>query len=449
MTAAPLAGDRLTVITTAGRDRGKLATKRITRDRGKWQIEDYSNATWWSVRQIDVHDLVSLGNALTGLEPDRWSCVIRGEPLPDVDLTCTRRLKDTAEDGTPPSFAPAARRWFGIDFDSLPTPIWNTEQPARRRAAIERDRRDHGPSLPKGEDDGEDVDLDGDEDPAPIDPARDWTIAIRAALTTLPNEFHDASAYWQMTSGAGIKPGIRLRLWYWCDRPVSDDEAKRWLEASPIDTSLYCANTPHYTAAPIFDPPELDPVPLRSGFWWGHWNAVSVPDLQEKPKLKPQTIRQRQFANLDDRAERYAHACIRAMVAAPEGQGRKKMLAVACVLYGMVQHGFLDQAKVTSALKDAMQRRDWGNKLRAVGQKPRSSATSPGPAIMPPQTCRRAFADAHQHGRGPSADTTPWSEAKAFLPQGERRATETSPLDMASLHSERPDQHSGRARRCR
>jgi hypothetical protein len=147
-------GDRLTVITTAGRDRGKLAIKRISRNKGAWQIEDYSQATWWSVRQIDVHDLISLGQMLAGLQPERCSCVIRGEPLPGIDLTCTRRLKDTAEDGTPPSFAPTARRCVGIDFDSLPMPIWDPERLARRRAAIERDRREHGPPLPKGEDDG-------------------------------------------------------------------------------------------------------------------------------------------------------------------------------------------------------------------------------------------------------------------------------------------------------
>ena len=166
-----------------------------------------------------------------------------------------------------------------------------------------------------------------------------------------------------MTSGAGIKTGIRLRLWYWCDRPVSDEEAKRWLEASPIDTSLYCANTPHYTAAPIFDPPELDPVPLRSGFWWRHRNAVSVPDLQEKPKPKPQATRHRQFAS-GEGAERYAQACIDGIVAAPDGQGRKKAIAVARLLYGMVKHGLLDQAQVTAALTDAMQSRGWGQNER-------------------------------------------------------------------------------------
>jgi hypothetical protein len=360
--------DRLTVLTTAGRDRGKLATKRVTRADGEWQIEDYSLATWWSARQIDVHDLVSLGQALASLEHERCSCVIRGEPLPGINLACTRRLKDAAEDGTPPSFTPAARHWFGIDFDSLPAPVWDPERLARRRAAIQRDRLKNGVPLPKGEDAGEDVDLAGDEDPAPIDPARDWAIVIRAAVVTLPAEFHDASSYWQMTSSAGIKPGIRLRLWYWCARPVNDDEAKRWLEASPVDTSLHGAVAIHYTAAPIFDPPGLDPVPLRSGFWWRHRNTVHVPDLAPKQEPKPQsTAPYRATFDRSNRAQRYATACIDAIVAAPTGtgKGRSTLLAVARKLYAMANAGLLDHERVTAELRAAMGNRGWTGAGRA------------------------------------------------------------------------------------
>jgi hypothetical protein len=150
-----VSADHITVLTTAGRDHGKLATKRISRDRGDWLIEDYSLATWWSVRQVEAHDLVSLGRALADLERASCSCLIRGEPLPGINPARTRRLKDAAEDGTPPSFAPAARRWFAIDFDSLPTPIWNPGKLARRRAAIERDRAEHPHRRPKTADDGE------------------------------------------------------------------------------------------------------------------------------------------------------------------------------------------------------------------------------------------------------------------------------------------------------
>jgi hypothetical protein len=106
-------------------------------------------AAWWSVRQVEVHDLVSLGRALAELEVERYSCGIRGEPLPGIDLACSRRLKDKAEDGTPSSFTTAARCWFGIDFDSLPAPVWDPERLARRRVGIERDRAEYGQTPPR------------------------------------------------------------------------------------------------------------------------------------------------------------------------------------------------------------------------------------------------------------------------------------------------------------
>jgi hypothetical protein len=320
--------DHLTILTTAGLDRNKVATKRISRTAaGELQIQEYSLAKWWSVQRIEVDGFGSLGQALASLEADRrdehdaWlsgepirrperSCVIRGEPIAGINFARTRRLKDAdPEDGTSPSFTPAARYHLAVDVDSLPAPIWNPEKLAKRRAAIERDRAEHGVPLPKGDDEGEDRDVAADADPAPIDPVRDWAISIRAAVIALPVEFHDASAYWQMTSGAGIKPGIRLRLWQWCDRRVSDAEAKRWLKNAPVDLSLYSAVTPHYTAAPIFDPPDLDPVPLRSGFWWRHRNVVTVPPLKEKPTpTKQQERRAKQkyrFTDPNNRAQRY------------------------------------------------------------------------------------------------------------------------------------------------
>jgi hypothetical protein len=55
-------------------------------------------------------------------------------------------------------------------------------------------------------------------------------------------------------------------------RAVSDAEAERWLEDA-VDRSLYSPPQAHYTEAPIFDPPELDPVPVRSGWWWRRVNA--------------------------------------------------------------------------------------------------------------------------------------------------------------------------------
>jgi hypothetical protein len=361
------ATDQITILTTTGRDRQKMATKQITRHADQWQIADYDNAKWWSVRQIEVRDIVSLGRALKSIETDPHSCAIRGEPYAGVNLSCCRRLKDKdPKDGTLPSFEAWARYWLGVDADSVAAPIWDADLLARRRAAIHRDRKEHPVIMPKGEDDGEDADIDGDDDPAPIDPVRDWAHALRGVIITLPPEFHDASVWWSMTSSAGIKPGIRLRLWYWLDRPVSDEEAKRWLRRSPVDHSLYGAVGIHYTAAPIFDPPGLDPVPLRSGFWWRHSNAVAVPDLRVPVTPKAATGHQRRFTG-EASAERYAQACIDSVVSAPSGTGeaRRRLLGVARTLYGMAEKGLINQAEVTASLKDAMTNRGWTQQGRA------------------------------------------------------------------------------------
>jgi hypothetical protein len=98
----------------------------------------------------------------------------------------------------------------------------------------------------------------------------------------LPAEFRRASCILQATSGAGIKPGIRARAWYWLDRPVSDAEAKRWLGAAPVDLSLFRAVQLHYTAAPVFRGCP-DPLPQRLWLMPGEREVVPVPNLPEPP----------------------------------------------------------------------------------------------------------------------------------------------------------------------
>jgi hypothetical protein len=369
-------GDRLTVLSTVEPD--KVLTKQITSFNGEWQIEPYHKATWFAVRQVQVDGIVSLGRALAELERQPRSCVICGQPLPDINWARTRRLlyPQVDEDGTeyPATFEAILRRWLAIDFDDLPVPEWNPDDLARRREAILRDYAER--NQPDGcaehlkpwplwdvDDEGDlgrdmAVGIAGDADPAPIDPVHDPELVCRTAVSTLPGEFHAASAWWQMTSSAGIKPGIRLRLWYWLDRPVSDEEAKRWLEASPVDRSLFNPIQAHYVAAPIFDPPELDPVPARSGWYWRLVDAVAVPALPKPPPPPtpaPPTIRRSSAAvdvnhHLARRTEAYADVCLRSVQTAPAGERHNTMRNVAITLFGMVEHGLLEEAAVWTVM---------------------------------------------------------------------------------------------------
>jgi hypothetical protein len=344
------AQDTITVLRT----HGPLATKKITRlASGEWQIEPYGKAAHFAVEEIAAAGLADLARTLARVARDPRAFVIRGRPLPGIDRTRCRRLlyRTIDEDGREhePTLEPAARRWLAIDFDSLPTPVWNVEALARRRAAIRRDHEQRIEPWPlwRVDDRGELPQpapfFDG-IDPHPIDPARDPELVVRAALATLPAEFLGHSCWWQMTSSAGIKLGIRLRLWFWLDRPVSDLEAKRWLGGSPVDLALYSATQPHYIAAPIFDPPELDPVPRRSGITWAAGgDVVQVPELPEPPPPPAPEFCPRAGGNRNRRAESYAAAVFKGIATAPAGGRHAALRSGAITLFGMAEHGLLDQ----------------------------------------------------------------------------------------------------------
>ena len=129
--------------------------------------------------------------------------------------------------------------------------------------------------------------------------------------------------------------------------------------AAPVDTSIYGAVALHYTAAPVFDPPELDPVSLRSGFWWRHRNVVTVPDLTPKVEPKPQGTASYGRSSIAPIAPRGTRPPASTVVTAPTGtgEGRRRLLAVARTLYGMANAGLLDQGHVTVELKAAMENR--------------------------------------------------------------------------------------------
>ena len=69
----------------------------------------------------------------------------------------------------------------------------------------------------------------------------------------LPEEFWTADCIVQATAGHGIKPGMRLRLWFWLSRPLGRGELDRWFANSPVDRSVFRTVQAIYTAAPVFE----------------------------------------------------------------------------------------------------------------------------------------------------------------------------------------------------
>ena len=114
--------------------------------------------------QHPVHDLQSLVSVISGLEGDLTKAVIRGLPLLPENEPVARQSQN---------FSTKPHHWCMIDIDSLP---WDD------------DLHDHNAML-------------------------EYT------SFHLPLEFQQADCWYHFSSSMGIKPGIRLHLWYWLERP--------------------------------------------------------------------------------------------------------------------------------------------------------------------------------------------------------------------------------------
>jgi hypothetical protein len=144
---------------------------------------------------------------------------VRGAIIDPARTRSVRRLcHPDPETGDAPTLREAAHSWIALDLDSVPLP--------------------------------DDVDR------------LDLPACAQAVVWRLPEPFHGAACIVQATASHGIKPGARLRLWFWCARALDSAECKRWLRGSPVDLTLYSPAQPHYTATPVFAG-RSDPLPRR------------------------------------------------------------------------------------------------------------------------------------------------------------------------------------------
>jgi hypothetical protein len=160
-------------------------------------------------------------------------------------------------------------------------------------------------------------------------------------------EFAGVGCVAQATSGAGVKPGIRARLWYLLDRPISDGEARRWLAGAPVDHSIFRAVQPIYTAAPVLRG-VADPMQWRLCLVPGP--RVTVPELPEPPAPTPLTRREPGYATGPHYALAALEAECRAVVAAGVGGRHEALNRAAFKLARFVASGELSEGEVALCL---------------------------------------------------------------------------------------------------
>jgi hypothetical protein len=210
-------------------------------------IVDYDKARTFDLIEIAVADIDALDRLVRRLERRRDCCIVRGAVAVKYGNAVRRLLHPDPSTGDQPTLCEVPRRWLALDFDLPSRPDW-------------------------------------------IDPT-DLLSCARFAIETLPTEFRHARFIVQATSGHGIKPGIRIRLWCWLSRPTIGAELKYWLRRVPVDPSIFGAAHIIYTAAPQIQCGAFDPSPVRLEVVPGN-DEVIVPAadrlIPPKPRIKHQ-----------------------------------------------------------------------------------------------------------------------------------------------------------------
>lgn len=187
---------------------------------------------------VELRDLDGLAEMLRRLTGRTDAAIVRGQPIAEGGACGVRRLlHPDPETGATPTLTEVPRRWVALDVDGVP--------------------------LPDG-----------------TDPC-DLAACASAVLPLLPDEFHGVVCIVQATASHGVKPGARLRLWFWLDRPTSGAECKRWLRKAPVDHSVFGAAQVTYTATPVFAGGAVDPLPHRLLCLAGR-PMVAVPPPEEQ-----------------------------------------------------------------------------------------------------------------------------------------------------------------------
>ncbi len=211
-----------------------LATKRhYLGPDGQRLVDDYGKGARFECLTAPVESFEDLAQVLEQLLNEPRMFVIRGEPIPGRDLSDIRRAHKP-KNGEPPGFRAVPRCWMMVDAD---------------QALTREDVADLDLLRPDHVDEG-----------------------IKRLIARMPTELHGVKCFWQLSSNAGFKPGLRAHLWYWLDRPMSEKELTQWAEnvndaagRRLIDASVFRTVQPNYTANPILDVGVSDPVGKRWG----------------------------------------------------------------------------------------------------------------------------------------------------------------------------------------
>ena len=165
----------------------------------------------------------------------------------------------------------------------------------------------------------------------------------------------------QLSSSAGIKPGLRVHLWYWLDRPVSDAEAKRWLKGAPVDLSIYqpvgITTSPRRSSTASTIPASMAGWPCCPVTPRSRCRTCRIRSGRGRRSRRPSFAAYapplRGLSFKATRSEKYMLKCLRGVAEAPAGARHPTIVRVAACLYGLAKAGALDPRDVEARILGA------------------------------------------------------------------------------------------------
>ena len=309
--------DTITILRCA---RSKLLCKRIRPS----EIVPYDEVKIFDGWTYDVDGIDRLRELIENLIDAPRCAVVRGALIKGPIVKGIRRLKDPCrETGDQPTIADVARRWLALDLEDVPLP---------------------------------------DEIAA-----TDITACAKAAIGYLPDTFAGVRCVVQATAGHGLKPGIRLRLWFWLSRLTTAAELRVWLKDTPADPAVFRCAQLIYTGAPLFEGLD-DHLPARVAMLPGA-EMVEVPSEQALAPPPARPFKPLPEAN-SLAASRYAVAALKGAAArvtsAPVAQRHPTCMYQTRSLGRLVEAGLLARSDVERVMVSALEQ---AGKPRSEGER--------------------------------------------------------------------------------
>jgi hypothetical protein len=229
-----------------------VAAKTLYIKNGEKHVEGFGKAVKYFAKSYSINNIEELSSLLFKLENEQYTFVVRGKIVDGIDLSKPiYRRKDPKHKLTNTlSLEEAVFYWVMFDLDKINLKELGFDQPLQQ-----------------------------------LNPQ----VICDKIIDKYAPELANTTYHYQLSNTAGWKSEteVSIHISFWLSEALTNDECKEFTEFvkeragfQVLDSMLYNAAQPHYTAKPILGfGVNSDPIPNRSGLVKKAKDALSLPDF--------------------------------------------------------------------------------------------------------------------------------------------------------------------------